>query len=89
MPYELDFLESYDRDRVAVELRRIADFLGQSSLTSTDIHKHGRISPWASSTGGLDLEGRSDRSRADSRTTLDKQRAAKNAGRRVGENTGG
>jgi HNH endonuclease len=45
MPYELDFLQSYDRDTVAAELRRIAEVLGKASLTSTDIHKYGRVSP--------------------------------------------
>lgn len=47
MPYELDFLVSYDRDSIAAELQRIAGLLGQTSLTSKDIYKHGLISPTA------------------------------------------
>jgi hypothetical protein len=43
MAHELDFLESYDRNSIAAELRRIAAHLGKTSLNAADIDRHGRV----------------------------------------------
>ncbi len=43
MPYEIDFLESYDRDSIAAELRRIADQLCKKTVTIEDIDQYGRV----------------------------------------------
>jgi len=43
MAHEVDFLESYDRESLIVELRRVAAKLGKQTLTWDDIDKHARI----------------------------------------------
>jgi len=43
-PLEIDFVESFDRDAIIDELRRIADLLGKSTLSLKDIDTHGRLS---------------------------------------------
>lgn len=42
--HEIDFLESYDRDSIAAELRRVAGLLGKRSLTAREIDDHARVS---------------------------------------------
>jgi len=44
MPFEIDFLDSYDRESVIAELQRIAKLLGKKTLTRRDIDSHGRVS---------------------------------------------
>jgi hypothetical protein len=44
MPLEVDFVESYDREALVRELRRIASTLGKPTLSRREIDSHGRIS---------------------------------------------
>ena len=44
MPLEIDFVESYDREAVIQELKRLAGVLGKGTLTRRDIDSHGRLS---------------------------------------------
>ena len=41
---EIDFVESYDRDSIIQELRRLAGVLGKTTLSQRDIDCHGRLS---------------------------------------------
>ncbi len=43
-PLEIDFVESFDKNAIIDELRRIADLLGKSTLSRKDIDTHGRLS---------------------------------------------
>jgi hypothetical protein len=43
MKFEIDFVESYDRESLIRELQRIAAALGKRSLSHGDINKHGRV----------------------------------------------
>ena len=43
MAFEIDFLESYDRDSIVEELRRIAKLLGKGSVSRRDIDQYGRL----------------------------------------------
>jgi hypothetical protein len=43
MAYEIDFLEAYDLDSIAAELRRVAKKLGKRTLTRVDVDRHGRL----------------------------------------------
>jgi hypothetical protein len=44
VPLRIDFLESYDRETVLRELRRIANTLGKATLSRREIDAHGRVS---------------------------------------------
>jgi hypothetical protein len=44
MAFEIDFLDSYDRESLIPELQRIARLLGKTTLTRRDIDSHGRVS---------------------------------------------
>jgi len=44
MRLEIDFVESFDRNTIIQELRRIATILGKSTLTRRDIDAYGRLS---------------------------------------------
>jgi hypothetical protein len=44
MPFEIDFVPSYDRETLIQELRRIASALGKATLSQKEIDSHGRIS---------------------------------------------
>jgi 5-methylcytosine-specific restriction endonuclease McrA len=44
MPYEIDFLESYDLDSITAELRRVAKVLGRPSVTGRELNRFGRVS---------------------------------------------
>lgn len=44
MPYEIDFLGTYDAESLIAELKRISSVTGKPSVTSTDIDKVGRVS---------------------------------------------
>jgi HNH endonuclease/Homing endonuclease associated repeat len=44
VPFEIDFLTSYDQDSLILELRRIARALGKATLSRREIDAHGRIS---------------------------------------------
>lgn len=44
MPFNIDFVESYDRDALIEELRRIAGVLGKTTLSRREIDSHGHIS---------------------------------------------
>jgi hypothetical protein len=41
--FEIDFLESYDRDSIVAELRRVAELLGKKNVSRRDIDRHGRL----------------------------------------------
>lgn len=43
VPFDIDFLESYDRDSIAAELRRVAELLGKKNVSRRDIDRHGRL----------------------------------------------
>jgi hypothetical protein len=43
-PLNVDFVESFDKDSVIQELRRIAQVLGKSTLSKNDVKVHGRLS---------------------------------------------
>ncbi len=43
MAFEIDFMESLDRDSIVAELQRIAKKLGKKTLTRCDITLHGRM----------------------------------------------
>jgi len=43
-PLEIDFVESFDNDAIILELRRIAEVLGKSTLSKRDVRDHGRLS---------------------------------------------
>jgi hypothetical protein len=42
--FEIDFVESYDREGIISELRRVAKALGKDTLSRRDIDSHGRLS---------------------------------------------
>lgn len=42
--FQIDFLESYSREEVVKELRRLAEQLGKQTLSRKDIDRHGRLS---------------------------------------------
>jgi hypothetical protein len=44
MPLNVDFVESFDKETIIAELRRIADLLDKSTLSRKDIDTHGRLS---------------------------------------------
>jgi hypothetical protein len=44
MPLNIDFVESFDKETIISELRRIAGLLGKSSLSRKDIDAHCRLS---------------------------------------------
>lgn len=44
MIFEADFVESYDRESIISELRRLARVLGKSTLSRRDIDSHARLS---------------------------------------------
>src|SRR3990167_8915602 len=44
MPFRIDFLDSYGRDEIIAELRRIAQEIGKQTLSRKDIDRHGRMS---------------------------------------------
>ena len=41
--FEIDFLESYNRDSIAAELRRVAELLGKNNVSRRDIDRYGRL----------------------------------------------
>jgi hypothetical protein len=41
-PLNIDFVESFDKDAITRELRRIAQVLGKSTLSKDDVKVHGR-----------------------------------------------
>jgi len=43
MAFHLDFLESYDRESIAAELRRIAALRNKNSVSRRDIDRYGRL----------------------------------------------
>lgn len=43
MAFEIDFMEAYDLDSIAVELRRVAGVLGKSTVSRGDIDRYGRL----------------------------------------------
>lgn len=43
MPHEIDFLEAYDLQSLAAELRRIAESLGKRTITMAEIDSCGRV----------------------------------------------
>lgn len=43
-PLDIDFVESFDKDAVVTELRRVAQVLGKSTLSKRDVNAHGRLS---------------------------------------------
>jgi hypothetical protein len=43
MKFEIDFVESYDRESLIRELQRIAAALGKNTLSHRDINIHGRV----------------------------------------------
>jgi hypothetical protein len=43
-PFNIDFVESFDKNAIIDELRRIADLLGKSTLSRKDIDTHGCLS---------------------------------------------
>jgi len=43
-PFNIDFVESFDKEAVILELRRIAQELGKSTLSKNDVKIHGRLS---------------------------------------------
>jgi len=43
MAYEINFLESYGRDSIAAELRRVAALLGKQSLSTCEIDHFARV----------------------------------------------
>ena len=45
MPFEIDFLESYDLDSITAELRRVAGLLGKESVSAHEINRYGRLHP--------------------------------------------
>lgn len=44
MAFEIDFVESYDREAVIQELQRLAGVLGKTTLSKRDIDSRGRLS---------------------------------------------
>jgi hypothetical protein len=44
MEFDIDFMQSYDRDSVAAELRRVAALAGKNSVTIGDIKRLSRVS---------------------------------------------
>ena len=43
-PLNIDFVESFDKDAIIQELRRVAQVLGKSTLSKRDVNVHGRLS---------------------------------------------
>lgn len=43
MSFRIDYLDSYDHDSIAAELRRIAALLNKNSVSRRDIDTHGRL----------------------------------------------
>jgi 5-methylcytosine-specific restriction enzyme A len=43
MAFDIDFLESYDLDSIAAEMRRIAELLGKQTVSRRDIDRYGRL----------------------------------------------
>jgi hypothetical protein len=43
-PLNIDFVESFDRDAIIKELRRVAKVLGKSTLSKRDVNVYGRLS---------------------------------------------
>ena len=44
MEFDIDFMESYDRDSVAAELRRVAAITGKNTVSTRDIERLARLS---------------------------------------------
>lgn len=42
--FKIDFIESYTREDIIKELKRISEIIGKRPITKKDIQQHGRVS---------------------------------------------